>query len=73
MTDFELPLKELKSHSGDISHLTGMYTGNAHRKGVVTIGSRSVYSDTYSVKNLGDLGSPLEFCSKHEPGSRRAP
>jgi hypothetical protein len=70
MPETELPLTEPGSLSGIISRLTEQYSGNVHVKGVVTITSQSLYSDndTYSVKNLADLGARGEFWSKDEPG-----
>jgi hypothetical protein len=66
----EFPLKQAKSLDGIISYLTRKHGGNVHDKGIVTITSKSVYSDDpgRAVRNVADLTSTAFFNSKHEPG-----
>jgi hypothetical protein len=66
----EFPLKEARSVDGIISYLTRKHGGNVHDKGIVTITSLSVYHDDpeYAVRNVADLESGSNFCSKRQPG-----
>jgi hypothetical protein len=61
------PLQGDKSLDGIISYLTRKHGGNVHEKRIVTIYSKSVYSDLYAVKNVADLAHSSLFWSKHEP------
>jgi hypothetical protein len=70
-TKVEFPMKELRSLEGIISYLTQKYNGNVFEKGIITITSKSVYSDhpKYALKNVADLNdSDSHFWSKNEPG-----
>jgi hypothetical protein len=64
------PLKEANSLDGIISYLTRKYEGNVHDKGIVTITSKSVWSNDpkLAVRNVADLTSKSHFFSKDEPG-----
>jgi hypothetical protein len=53
---------------GIISYLTQKHGGNVHDKGIVTITSKSVWSDYDAVRNAADLDSNSRFKSKDEPG-----
>jgi hypothetical protein len=66
----EIPMKSAKSLDGIISYLTKKHSGNVQEKGIVTITSKSVYSDhpNYAPKYLADLTSDSAFQSKKEPG-----
>jgi hypothetical protein len=67
-------MKAPKSKEGIISYLTKKHGGNVHEKGIVTITSKSVYSDgdpKWALKNVADLTSETSdraFLSKGEPG-----
>jgi hypothetical protein len=63
----KFPLKEAESLEGIISYLTRKHGGNVDEKGIVTINSKSVDRDC-PVRNVADLTSDSEFCSKNEPG-----
>jgi hypothetical protein len=64
------PLQEAKSLDGIISCLTRKHGGNVHEKEIVTITSKSIYSDkpTVAVRNVADLTSRFHFLSKNGPG-----
>jgi hypothetical protein len=66
----EFPLQEFKSLDGIISYLTRKHGGNVHDKGIVTITSKSVWSDEpgQALRNIADLTSDSGFMSKNEPG-----
>jgi hypothetical protein len=69
LKEVEFPLKEAKSLDGIISYLTRKHGGNVHDKEVVTITSKSVYSDLgYALRNIADLTSDSCFFSTNEPG-----
>jgi hypothetical protein len=59
-----------KPLKGIISYLTKKHGGSVHEKGIVTITSKSVYSDDpqFALKNVADLTSCEWFGSKNEPG-----
>jgi hypothetical protein len=58
-------MKAAKSLDGIISYLTMKHGGNVHKKGIVTISSKSVYGDPkYDVKNVADLTSDSRFQSR---------
>jgi hypothetical protein len=59
-----------KSRDGIISYLTKKHGGNVGEKGIVTITSKSVYSDDRgeAPTTVADLTSGSYFCSKNEPG-----
>jgi hypothetical protein len=66
----ECPLTKSKPLKGIISYLTRKHGGNIHDKGVVTITSKSVFSDNAedSVRNVADVPSDSRFESEDEPG-----
>jgi hypothetical protein len=57
-----------KSLEGIISYLTKEHGGNVHKKGIVTITSKSLFGAAWAVLNVADLTSHLNFVSKNEPG-----
>jgi hypothetical protein len=61
------PLTKAKRSDGIISYLTRKHGGNVHDKGIVTITSKSVYSDDDDVRNVADLTDYSFFRSKSEP------
>jgi hypothetical protein len=65
----EFPLTEAKSLDGIISHLTRGHGGNVHDKGIVTITSKSVYTDSsaHAVVNVADLAADSYFHSNGGP------
>jgi hypothetical protein len=67
---FDFPLKQPASVDGIISYLTPTHGGNVHDKGIVTITSKSFYSDDSqsALRNVADLTSDSYFTSRHEPG-----
>jgi hypothetical protein len=68
-SNVEIPMKEAKSLNGIISYLTKKYGGNVQEKGIVTITSKSIPKyPSCALKNVADLTSYSEFCSKKEPG-----
>jgi hypothetical protein len=66
-SEVHCPLPEAKSLDGILSYLTRKHGGNFHKKGVVTITSKSLYSLHYAIRNLADLTTDRYFCSKDEP------
>jgi hypothetical protein len=66
----DCPFREPKSLTGIISYLTQKHNGNVHDKGIVTITSKSLYSDEpkFAQKNLADLSSNSKFWSKNGSG-----
>jgi hypothetical protein len=64
----EFPLKDAKSIDGIISYLTRKHGGNVHDKAIVTITSKSVYSEGYALRNAADLTSDEYFASLNGPG-----
>jgi hypothetical protein len=56
-------MKAPKSKEGIISYLTTKHGGNVNEKGIVTITSKSVYSDNpmHALKNVADLTSVCCF------------
>jgi hypothetical protein len=58
-----------QSCQGVISHLTQQRRGNVYEKGIATVASKSVQSETTEpLKNIGDLTSDSRYSSKNEPG-----
>jgi hypothetical protein len=66
-TEVKFPLTEAESIDGIISYITRKHGGNVHDKGIVTITSKSVFSN-YAVRNAADLTSNSLFSSKNQPG-----
>jgi hypothetical protein len=66
----EFPLPEAKSVDGIISYLTRKHGGNVHDRAIITMTSKSVYSDhpRDAVRNAADFTSDSDFCSRDEPG-----
>jgi hypothetical protein len=68
--EVEFPLKDPTSLEGIIHCLSERHGGNVHDKGIVTITSQSVWKDNpeFGARNLADLTSGSQFCSKDGPG-----
>jgi hypothetical protein len=63
----QCPLREAKL-TGIIGHLTDERGGNVHDRRTVIMSAKSVQNEQHPAQNVVDLGSPLGFCSKNEPG-----
>jgi hypothetical protein len=63
-------LKKGNPLQGIIARLTSKHGGNVHDREIVTITSKSVYSDEHkhALRNVADLTSDSYFQSKKEPG-----
>jgi hypothetical protein len=69
LTAVEFPLNEARSVDGIISYLTRKHGGNVHDLGIVTITSKSLFSNQLksAVRNAADFTSNSSFCSKNKP------
>jgi hypothetical protein len=68
--EVDIPMGYDDNLDGIISYLTKKHGGNVHQMGLVTITSKSVYSDDpeYALRNIADLTAGSGFFSKNEPG-----
>jgi hypothetical protein len=66
-TRIEIPLRRDHPLEGIIDHLTRKYNRSVREKGLVTITSKSLDTDS-NLEALAEVTSGSEFCSKDEPG-----